>query len=162
MATSTAPSTPIHHPSIQRSFTLPSKLGSPAKSPLAAKSPGGDSIETLFVHGRGKIVSFSPSLSAQKSKSISAADTVNGQDRGGVLPWRSHSERTRAAGVPAPHPVLVLYSNLPFRRSPQRLQGKGYWHRISQLWRYHTSNSSQISVLVCRRGDEIRAPHKEQ
>ncbi|KAI4156448.1 MAG: hypothetical protein LQ340_000263 [Diploschistes diacapsis] len=117
MATSTAPSTPAHHPSIQRSFTLPPKLSRSPKSPVTPKSPEGAGVETLFIHHRGKIVSFTTSLGGERSRSASVASTTRQNEPVGALPWRSQTERTVAAGLiriyKVPNSVTFLnYGNL--------------------------------------------------
>jgi hypothetical protein len=98
MATTPSPTTPMRSSGLHRSFTLPTNLGDTHRSPTTPTSPDPKTIETLFEHPNGKIVSFSPPLPLGGSRaSLSPIGTED--ELIGVLPWASHTERTIAAGL---------------------------------------------------------------
>ncbi|KAI9787713.1 MAG: hypothetical protein M1839_000244 [Geoglossum umbratile] len=82
---------------MRRSFTLPAKFTESRGARTANYAAGVGSEELLFSHDSTKIVAFSPSTySAPISGNAARADTE--EDKAGVLPWASPTERTIAAG----------------------------------------------------------------
>lgn len=103
---SLSPSTPDnvrsfanHHLGVRRVNTLPSNLISPSPRSSPNVGPSPDSVETLFVHGGTKVVSFTVQ-STQSTRPGSSAGRRHGQDAAsGTLAWDCPSERTMAAGM---------------------------------------------------------------
>ncbi|KAJ5111166.1 hypothetical protein N7532_001701 [Penicillium argentinense] len=88
-------SEPVGQTSIRRSFTLPTKLNSPAQRGSVAPAPN-LSDNVIFYHPSAKIVHFAPRALVPIPSSSAPTDFDYPVDTIETLPWRSATERTVA------------------------------------------------------------------
>nr|POE93371.1 hypothetical protein CFP56_19383 [Quercus suber] len=90
-------STPHRLTTMNRSFTLPTKMTSPNVLPPTAGIGAADGIETLYTVPKASIIKFSTAGFRPSSAPGSSRDAAGAQSSG-TLPWASPTERTMAAG----------------------------------------------------------------
>ncbi|KAL8674518.1 MAG: hypothetical protein Q9168_001110 [Polycauliona sp. 1 TL-2023] len=102
-------------PPFRRLFTAPLPKTSPSSRDLAEEA-----AETLYAHHAGRIVSFSPPLSAtRRHSSVEQGHVVLQDEPAGTLPWASATERTIAAG---PLRIYRVLGSVAFLKSGATLK----------------------------------------
>ena len=113
MEIASAPTTPESSSSphlLRRSFTAPIRSTGFSRTTEPPRQTGEQTIETLYTHNAGRIVSFEAYSSAFRRQSSLGYGRLDQQDEPvGTLPWASTTERTIAAGNTS------LISKLPIR-----------------------------------------------
>ena len=102
MEIASAPTTPESSGSphfLRRSFTAPIRSTGFARATEPPRQTGGQTVETLYTHNAGRIVSFEAYSSVIRRHSSLGYGRLDQQDEPvGTLPWASSTERTIAAG----------------------------------------------------------------
>lgn len=83
----------------QRAVSLPIKLTNGTGPRRSSNHTESEGVEILFSHDSGKVVAFSPpGQTSQLGSRSSSQNQESGEEKAGILPWSSRTERTICAG----------------------------------------------------------------
>lgn len=83
----------------QRAVSLPINLTNGTGPRRTSKHTESEGVEILFSHDSGKVVAFSPpGQITQIGSRPSSREQDSGEEKAGILPWSSRTERIISAG----------------------------------------------------------------